>query len=378
VPGSRIGGVRGSATSQGFWPGEAGGRRDTICHHGDHHNHTIRKERTIVPSPDALRALLEPENQQINWAIGDLLRERAGRPDWRRCPILQHLETNTRLELWNELFHRTREALANEADLPAKAQELLQPSKPTFDQNLDDFIAEMVAVQYLSFWGHTGIRFLTQRDRVKTDLISEFNEITYVTEAKNMREPNSLAFVAFGRWHENQAADPNSFNFLFECLRIDDPSEDLTLEQVAAIRGLIDELPNRRRPSEFDFTLPGDRSIRISISDGAPVAVRYGPGPFLVNEAVEEWQRGLVVKVLEPARKALTQLYSRGVPPNYRKLLFFRWKPPEGPLEIGEADNVRAAVLESCQAFIRRFFPDFALAIMHTGEQMENTPRPNW
>jgi hypothetical protein len=31
--------------------------------------------------------------------------------------------------------------------------------------------------------------------------------------------------------------------------------------------------------------------------------LRHGPGPFLVNEVVEECQRAVVMKLLEPARK---------------------------------------------------------------------------
>ncbi len=327
---------------------------------------------------DALRVLTEPANQQINWTLGDLIRERAVRQDWRKCPILVQLETGRNLGAWNELCRLTRESLANEAELPRKAQALLRPNSPSFDQGLDDFIAEMMAAMYLSALGHTGISFPSEEDPITTDLISVHDGFTYVTEAKNLREPNSLAYVVFAHWNHNRAANPNAFNFTVEFLKIDEPFEDLTAEQAAAIRHLIDTLPGRRRPAVFETTLPDNRVVRVRIADGTGVMLQYGPGPFLVNEVVEECQRAVVMKLLEPARKALTQLYSSAVPTVYRKLLFFRWKPPDAVGAIGEADGVRTVVRDRCQAFIRQFFQNFALAIVHTYERIENTPRAEW
>jgi hypothetical protein len=81
-----------------------------------------------------MRSLDDAANQQINWAIGDLLRQRGARQDWRQCPILQHLEAGApNLNAWNELFRRTREALADEGTLPRKALVLLHPDNSTFD-----------------------------------------------------------------------------------------------------------------------------------------------------------------------------------------------------------------------------------------------------
>lgn len=106
--------------------------------------------------------------------------------------------------------------------------------------------------------------------------------------------------------------------------------------------------------------------------------VHHGPGPFLVGPVVEECQRAVVVKLMEPTRKALTQLYSPAVPYNARRLLFVRWKPPEEVAAIGEADQVRTRVRDEFQAFISTFFPNFALAIVHTYEQVEVWPAAAW
>ena len=328
---------------------------------------------------DGLAALGQAGNQQIEWAIGGLLRQRAERDDWRECTILRQLETGeVNLAAWNQLFQSTRESLSDEGQLRVKANTVLQPSSASFDLALDDLIAEMIAAMYLSELDHTNIRFLSEDSAITTDLMSVRDGITYVTEAKNLREPNSLAYVAFARWHHNRAAHPAAFNFSAEFLEIDQPFEDLDSAQINAVRKLVDALPQRQRPSTFLTTLPGNRKLRTRLSEGGGVMAQYGPGPFLVNEAVDRSQRALITKLLEPTRKALTQLYSTKVPDDYRRLLVFRWKPPDEIQAIGEIENVRTPVMSKWQAFIREFFPRFALAIVHTCEDVESTPKATW
>jgi hypothetical protein len=164
-----------------------------------------------------MRSLNGASNHQISWALGDLLRQRIVREDWRQCSILQHLEAGAaNLSSWNELFRRTREAWADAATLPTKARAMLRPDSPSFDSARDDFIAEMLAAQYLSALSHENIRFPSEEEQITCDLVSVHNEIGYATEAKNLREPNSLTYVAFARWHHNRAADPHAFSFTVE------------------------------------------------------------------------------------------------------------------------------------------------------------------
>jgi hypothetical protein len=328
---------------------------------------------------DAMQALACDANQEINAAIGDLLRDRGNRDDWRDCPILQHLEVGAwNLSLWNQLFHGTRLALADGADLPRKARTVLRPGDRSFDLALDDFIAEMAAAQYLALLGHEGICFVPEDDAVTADLMSVHKGVTYITEAKNLREPRSLTYIAFARWHRNRASNPQAYSFNAEFLEIDDPFEDLTAAQANAVQRLIDTLPNRDRPATFNAILPGDRTMRVRIAAGAGVLLGHGPGPFLVNAVVRECERAAIIKLLEPARKALTQLYSTAVPSDYRKLLFVRWKPPEELPPIGETNNVRTTLQRSLQTFLRQFFPEIAVAIIHTNENLENAPRAAW
>lgn len=326
-----------------------------------------------------MQALIAEANQHINWAIGEPLRERAKREDWRDCPILQHLETGARnLEAWNELFRRTRNVFTDENELPKKARGLLVPQNQKFDAALDDFIAEMLAAQYLQRLGHQDIRFTSEADAITADLISSHNGTTYVCEAKNLREPRSLTFVAFARWHRNRAAEPHRYKFTAEFLSIDEPFEDLTAQQTTAVQNLVDALPDRKRPSTFTEMLPGNRSLRVKLTDGIGVMLRMGPGPFAVNDVDEESMRATILKLLEPTRKALVQLYSTAVPTDYRKLLFLRWKAPEEIVAIGEIENVRGPVVAALQRFVSQFFPQIAIVIMHTYEDIEHAPLVAW
>lgn len=114
----------------------------------------------------------------------------------------------------------------------------------------------------------------------------------------------------------------------------------------------------------------------VNVQFGA--LIHHGPGPFLVGPVREACKRAVVIKMLEHLRKALTQLYSINVPDNYRRLLFIRWKPPEQIGVIGEANEVRTALKNQYETFVRATFPNFALAILHTYENLEDTPHATW
>jgi len=329
---------------------------------------------------DGLKSLEQAENEPINWAIGSLLRQRLEQDGWEEIIILQHLASaSPRQKAWNDLFDRTRKALANPDDLPMKGSLLLSRVRTTiFNDVLDDFIAEMLAVLYLAAMGHNSIRFLSEGGDITVDIESRCDGVTYFTEVKNLREPRSLSFVAFKRWERNRTAYPEKFTFHADLVDLDDPLGDLTVEQENAVNALVDELPTRKVPSDFTRMLPGDRCIRVRLADGPAVMIRQGPGPFLVEPVVKDAQRGLVLKLMDPTRKALSQLYRSEVPTESRRLLVLRWKLPEEIAAIGESENVRSVVHQETQSFLRRFFPNFALAIMHNTEDPNDAPKVTW
>jgi hypothetical protein len=112
------------------------------------------------------------------------------------------------------------------------------------------------------------------------------------------------------------------------------------------------------------------------------VIIKQGGGPFRVDGPcglVAEGQRGLILKLLEPTRKALGQLYADPVPDDYRRLLYVRWKPPEQFIVIpDELEDVRRSVQEGVRSFVGPSFPHFAIAIGHTREDPDQTPRVEW
>jgi hypothetical protein len=247
---------------------------------------------------------------------------------------------------------------------------------------MEDFIAEMLAVQYLQSLGHTEIRFLPEDGPIHTDLQSRTADHVYVTEAKNLREPLALTKVAFSRWNHNRAGAPDRYEFTADLLDLDDPLGDLTSEQEAAVIALIDELPDWNRPSRRQRDLPGGRRISARVSNGQSLIVTQGGGPFRldgVNGIVAQGQRGLILKLLEHLRKALGQLYAEPVPDDYRRLLYARWKPPDQFVVTPEAvEEVRANVQEGVLSFVGPSFPHFSMVIAHTNENPDQTPRAEW
>jgi hypothetical protein len=340
----------------------------------------LQQERLAMKREDVLIVLDQPDNEPINWAIGPLLGQQLEQEGWEAIIILQHLvSASPRLKSWNKLFDRVRHALANPGDLPIKGALLLTNVKTaSFNDVLDDFVAELLGVLYLAAQGHNSIRFLPEGGDVTVDLESKCDGNTYYTEVKNLREPRSLSFVAFKRWQRNRTAHPDRFKFRADFVDLDDPLSDLTADQEKAVNTLVDELPDRRIPSTFTWTLPGERRIRVRLSEGTPVMVRQGPGPFLVGPVVEEAQRSLLMKLMDPARKALSQLYRSEVPAESRRLLLVRWKLPEEIAAIGESENVRSVVHQQTQSFLRSFFPNFSLTIMHNTEDPNDAPKATW
>jgi hypothetical protein len=329
---------------------------------------------------DVLAALEQPENEPIDSTIGTVLRKRLDQEGWEEIILLQHLDKSSpRLAAWNDLFARARQSLANPTELAAKGSQLLANiSCPRFNDALDDFVAEALAIIYLAECGHTQIRFPADGGPVTIDVESEHEGVSCFTEVKNLREPRSLSFVAFKRWNVNCATNTDKFTFQADLIDMDDPLRDLTVDQEAGVNALVDDLPNRKVPSEFDRMLSGERKLRVRLTEGAPAMLRHGSGPFLVGPVVESAKRSLLLKLMDPARKALSQLYRLEISENAKRLLFVRWKLPEQIAAFGEADGVRASVHEHAQRLLRVFFPNFALTITHTFEDPKDTPKATW
>ena len=77
-------------------------------------------------------------------------------------------------------------------------------------------------------------------------------------------------------------------------------------------------------------------------------------------------------------RCAFPYVFDTPVPEDARRLLFIRWKLPEEIAAIGESENVRSVVHEQSQNFLRSFFPDLAVTIMHTLEDPKDAPKATW
>lgn len=333
-----------------------------------------------MPKDAILAALDNPANQAINTMLGPVLKPRLDQESWADIIILQHLDrASPNLASWNNLFERVFAALADRTTLIEKAHKILSGvATARFNDALDDLIAEMLAAIYLVNSGHTAISFMPEGGPITADIESQFQDARCYTEVKNLRDPRSLSIVAFKRWHRNIITDPEKFAFQADLLDLDDPLVDLTADQEAGLIKLVDDLPNRPIPSEFVYSLPGARQVRVRLANGAPVMLRHGGGPFLVGPVVDRAKRSLLLKLLEPTRKAVAQLYQQEIPEEAKHLMFVRWKVPEDIGAIEEIDSVRTSVYEQVKQLLHAFFPNFALVIAHTHQDPRDVPQAEW
>ena len=141
-----------------------------------------------------------PENENLNWLLGDLLRARAAQPHWYRCIPLQHLERNLGTQnSWNALIGTCRASLAAEGEAQERARELLNPVVPDeFDVRLDDFVAELIAIWQLGREGAGQFHFLETTRHKNPDLSAERGGQQLYVEVKNLREPDTVERRLFG------------------------------------------------------------------------------------------------------------------------------------------------------------------------------------
>lgn len=294
--------------------------------------------------------------------MGDLLLCRARRPDWHECRILQQLGARSKEAegAWNGLIDRFRQVLTNANNALIRVREILNPGAADFDGKLDDLVAEMVAVVYLSDLGYSNFDFCPPGTVAMPDLRAVKDGKDAFIEVKNLREPPSLTIVAFSRWHGNQAHDPERFGFDVS-IEFGGIEPELSREQREAIERVIDQLPSRVRPAQFDETLPGGLVVTITLTDGKGAMMTHGPGGALDPVRIRSAQ-SVVYKLMAPAAKALSQLYSSSVPAEVHRVMVLRWKVPDDVWLVEE--EVRRQVGAAIQKFLSEFFPDLEVHLV--------------
>jgi hypothetical protein len=317
---------------------------------------------------EALRRLLTPENENLNWLLGDLLRARAAEPHWYRCVPLQQLERDLGGQnSWNALIRTCRASLAVEREAQQRATELLNPRSPEFDVKLDDFVAELIAIWDLGRGGAGQFHFLDTTDQKSPDLMAERGGQQLYVEVKNLREPDSIELTAFRRWHANQTRDPEGFRFDVEIDYGAEPG-NLTAAQREVLENAVNGLPARPKPSSFTVSLPGGLPVTFNIKHGSGRIWSFGGAGVLLDDKyyADNAQR-LILKSIEQIRRALSQLYNSAIPEEATKVLFLRWKVPR---DLGVGPHaIRDTVRDELQNFLGRFFPRLELRITHNYDE---------
>jgi hypothetical protein len=168
-----------------------------------------------VPTPaEACERLSQPQNEPLRWLLGEALVARSQRAAWHECRVLQQLAGGSEAgeRAWNGLIERSRQALTNPEEAQTRARAVLTPGAADFDEKLDDLVAEMVAVVYLSAQGFSRLHFIPTGEISTPDLTGVKRGQDAFIEVKNLREPPSLTIVAFSRWNANRTRNPERFN----------------------------------------------------------------------------------------------------------------------------------------------------------------------
>ncbi len=308
------------------------------------------------------------ENADAEWLLGDALRERMKHDDYLENPAIQVIARGLGGPL-AAVIKVVRGYTKNPDDLRKKLDQELNPKTADFDSKIEDFLAELVAVLYLSKCGFKDFEFLLTTGLPMPDLRAVHQENgVYFVEVKNLREPNLPTTAAFSRWHRKQIEEPERFQFTASLDFRSQIEPDLDREQVKAVRELVDSLAARKRPDEFNATLPGSLEIQIKVADGKPVMLSYGAGGVL-DHVREARAKTFIVKVLDQTSRGLRQLYAPHLGDEARRLLLLRWRVPSDTWLV--ADEMRDAVRRSLEEFLRPYFPNLEVHILNKTDQLE-------
>jgi hypothetical protein len=318
-------------------------------------NELLKAELDSVEGDSKLPELDRPENSELRWLMADLLVARRKRDDWFKCPIFQLFAGGPNAtSALNDRIRSCRQTLVNESELRDKANAILKPGDPEFDNKLDDFVAEMVAVTYLSSNGFSKFRFLEHQQHRQPDLEALRNGRQVYVEVKNLRAPLSLLEVAFSQWEANRTREPQKY--AFDCrLELNGMNRILDSDQEEWLRKIIDDLGEERRPKKLSYAGPGGVALSFVLNDGAGAMMSSPIGGNLAP-IQEHAEQDLVRKLLyQTVGKALAQLYDPSINEDADRAIVFRWKVPDNASLVEQ--EVRSRVTDAFRLFLQTFFP---------------------
>lgn len=320
----------------------------------------------MAPDPRAIVGdwLADPENADANWLLGDLLRARLALPDWLDNTLLLVIALRHGVGL-RDLARDFRACVGDDPSVTGKRDRELNANN--LDQQIEDFLAELMAVVYLAKHGFTGFRFLVASAQPTPDLTAVRDETDYLIEVKNLRGPTSPTNVAFARWHRKRVEEPDRFSFTVELDFQSSVEPDLSTKQVEELRRVVEMLPEKSRPAEFVSQLQGGIELRFKVYDGPPGMMAYGQGGLL-DEVMEPWQTSFLVKALEKTQKGLRQLYASHLPKNLGRVLFLRWGVPTNAWLV--ADAIRSQVRDSLTDLLQPYFPKLEVHILNSTDNL--------
>jgi hypothetical protein len=321
----------------------------------------------------SLKALEAPENEPLNWFLGDALREQANSGISNFLLSALGRQRNGTLITWNAQVDLFRGLLVNPSAAPRKAALDLRPDKKGTDANdkLMSLVAEIQTVIVLSRLGYAKFVVLPSSDVATPDFSAEFQGKRVRIEVKNLREAKDMIHnIAADQWAKRRVTSPKRFNFNAVLRHSHQGSLSKSAEK--RLRTIIDQFPNAKKP--VNEVLDGNIRIRMErISQSNPVhpegwmlgeMTRDRPmGNLIVISAVtvehlkfkaSELQ-SLFLKALKPIANCTGKFFGQTYDEGSVNVVVLRWEPPE--------HTFNPEMISYTQEKIETLFVDFNLPL---------------
>jgi hypothetical protein len=322
----------------------------------------------------SLKALEAPENEPLNWLVGDALRQQAKTATSSNFLLdaLGRQRTGT-LSAWNAQIHQFRDLLVNPDAAPKKAALDLRPDKKGADANdkLLALLEEVQTVSVLSRLGYTNFSVIRSSDIASPDFSAEFEGKNARIEVKNLREPKDVINnIAADQWAKRRSAVPKRFNFNAVLRHSHRGSVSKKAEK--RLRMIIDQFAKGKKP--VNEVLDGNIRIqleRVSGPDpGHPDGLMLSEmsrdrptGSLIVVSAVtvEHFSfrvselQSLLLKALKPIANSTGKFFGEAYGEEVVNVVALRWEPPD--------PSFNPEMISYTQEKIETLFADFNLPL---------------
>jgi hypothetical protein len=323
----------------------------------------------------ALASLAQPENEPLNWLLGDFWRAKAQAPG--PAHFLLRILANPRgdvLRRWNWWIEECRRLVINPEVLREKVKSDLSAGKGDADIKTRAVLAEILSVLHLAKMGYKNFEAVLPSRRSSPDFMAELNGIRARIEVKNLSEPQDwITKAAMARWEERSHAEPDKYRF--RTVLNHSHRGSASEKAVNRLKSIVDQLPDIN--TSFEEMLDGDIHVRFEKQE-----LKAEPEGFLEQKTHDRYLAGpqvsgylsvitgigfdnlqfdvagfqaLFLKALRVISEATPKFFSKAVEKVSLNVIVIHWETPD-PL-------VDSEVPEQIEKPIEALFSNFGLEL---------------